>query len=91
MRCMRLSKRAGFRGASCIHPNQVKVANEVFGPSDEEVEEAREIVDAYDAALARGEGAITVRGKMVDVPVADRMRAILSFADAIAARQKAKS
>ena len=88
---MRLSKRAGFRGASCIHPNQVKVANEVFGPSDEEVEEAREIVDAYDAALARGEGAITVRGKMVDVPVADRMRAIISFADAIAARQKAKS
>ena len=48
-------------------------------------------MDAYDAALARGEGAITVRGKMVDVPVADRMRAILSFADAIAARQKAKS
>jgi len=84
---MTLSKRAGFRGASCIHPNQVKVANEVFGPSAAEVEEAREIVEAYDAALARGEGAITVRGKMVDVPVADRMKAILEFADAIAARQ----
>lgn len=85
---MTLSKRAGFKGASCIHPNQVKVANAVFGPSEEEVEEAREIVEAYDEALARGEGAITVRGKMVDVPVADRMRAVLAFADAIAARQK---
>ncbi len=84
---MTLSKRAGFRGASCIHPNQVKMANEVFGPSEDEIAEAREIVEAYDAALARGEGAITVRGKMVDVPVADRMRAILAFADAIAARK----
>ncbi len=84
---MTLSKRVGFRGASCIHPNQVKIANEVFGPSDEEIAEAREIVEAYDAALARGEGAITVRGKMVDVPVADRMRAVLAFADAIAARK----
>ena len=64
------------------------MANAVFGPSEEEVAEAREIVEAYDAALARGEGAITVRGKMVDVPVADRMRAVLAFADAIAARQK---
>ena len=70
---MGLSKRAGFRGASCIHPNQVKVANATFGPSPEEVEEAREVIDAYDKALAAGEGAITVRGKMVDVPVADRM------------------
>jgi len=84
---MTLSKRVGLRGASCIHPNQVKVANAVFGPSDEEVAEARKIVEAYDAALARGEGAITVDGKMVDVPVADRMRKILEFADAIAERQ----
>jgi citrate lyase subunit beta / citryl-CoA lyase len=88
---MGLSKRAGFRGASCIHPNQVKVANATFGPSLEEVEEAREVIDAYDKALAAGEGAITVRGKMVDVPVADRMRAVVEFADAIAARQARKS
>jgi citrate lyase subunit beta/citryl-CoA lyase len=84
---MTLSKRAGFRGASCIHPNQVKIANATFGPSNAEVDEARKIIAAYDEALARGEGAITVDGKMVDVPVADRMRAILEFADAIAARQ----
>ena len=84
---MTLSKRVGLRGASCIHPNQVKVANAVFGPGEAEVAEARKIVEAYDAALARGEGAITVDGKMVDVPVADRMRKILALADAVAARQ----
>lgn len=84
---MTLSKRVGFRGCSCIHPNQVRVANQVFGPSEAEVAEARKIVEAYDAALARGDGAITVDGKMVDVPVADRMRGVLEFADAIAARK----
>ena len=80
------SKRAGFRTASCIHPNQVKVCNEVFGPSEEEIAQARKIVDAYDAALAASEGAITVDGIMVDVPVADRARATLALADAIAGR-----
>lgn len=85
---MRRSKRAGLRSASCIHPNQVKVCNEVFGPSEEEIAQARKIVEAYDAALAAGEGAITVDGIMVDVPVADRARAVLTLADAIAARQR---
>ena len=80
------SKRAGFRTASCIHPNQVKVCNEVFGPSEQEIAQARKIVDAYDAALTAGEGAITVDGIMVDVPVADRARATLALADAIAGR-----
>ena len=52
-----------------------------------EVDEARRVVEAYDEALARGEGAITVDGKMVDVPVAERAKAVLRIADAIAARQ----
>lgn len=83
---MRRSKRAGFKGASCIHPNQVKACNEVFGPSEAEIAQAKKIVDAYDAALAAGEGAITVDGIMVDVPVADRARAVLAFTAAIAGR-----
>jgi citrate lyase subunit beta/citryl-CoA lyase len=82
----RRSKRAGFRMASCIHPKQVKVCNDVYGPSEAEIAQARKIVDAYDVALAAGEGAITVDGIMVDVPVADRARATLAFAAALAAR-----
>ena len=49
-------------------------------------DDPRRAREAYDAALAAGEGAITVDGIMVDVPVADRARAVLAFADAIAAR-----
>ncbi len=80
------SMRAGFRMASCIHPNQVKVCNEIYSPSEAEIAQTRKIVDAYDAALAAGHGAITVDGIMIDVPVADRSRALLAFADALANR-----
>lgn len=83
---VRRSKHMGLRGASCIHPNQVMVCNEEFGPTDEEVASARRIVEGYDAALARGEGAITVDGKFVDVPVAERAKAVIALAEAIEAR-----
>ena len=86
-RIVRRSKKMGLQGASCIHPNQVRVCNEEFGPTETEVDEARRVIEAYDEALARGEGAITVDGKMVDVPVAERAKAVLRIADAIAARQ----
>ena len=86
-RIVRRSKKMGLRGAACIHPNQVRVCNEEFGPTDAEVTQARRVVEAYEEALARGEGAITVDGKMVDVPVAERARAVLRIANALAARQ----
>jgi len=74
---VRRSKRFGFRGAACIHPNQVRICNEEFGASPEEVARAERIVNAYDAALAEGVGAIQVDGIMVDVPVADAARELL--------------
>jgi citrate lyase subunit beta/citryl-CoA lyase len=83
---VRRSRRFGFRGASCIHPNQIAVCNEEFAPSAEEVEAAREIVAAYDTALAAGTGAIKVGGKMIDIPVADAARELLEFHDALQAK-----
>ncbi|MEM7251360.1 MAG: aldolase/citrate lyase family protein, partial [Pseudomonadota bacterium] len=81
---VRRSKQFGFRGASCIHPNQVTVCNEEFGPTDDDVAQAKRIVEAYDKALAAGVGAIQVDGIMVDVPVADAAREVLELAEALA-------
>lgn len=83
---VRLSKRVGLQGASCIHPNQVLVCNEEFAPSDEEVASARRIVEAYEKAHAEGVGAIEVDGKMVDIPVAERAQHLLRLHEAIQAR-----
>ncbi|HTI78844.1 MAG TPA: CoA ester lyase [Acetobacteraceae bacterium] len=86
---VRRSKRFGFVGASAIHPLQVPVLNEEFSPSEAEVERARRMVAAYDAAYAQGLGAVQFEGAMIDVPVVQRAKNVLAQAAAIAARAKA--
>jgi citrate lyase subunit beta/citryl-CoA lyase len=81
-RVVRRSRAFGYRGASCIHPAQIPVINAAFTPSRAEVERASTIVAAYDAAHARGEGAIELDGRMIDVPIAERARALLATYEA---------
>ncbi|MEE6139869.1 CoA ester lyase [Mycobacterium sp. 050128] len=74
----------GFDGKTLIHPTQVAPANELFGPSDNELADAREIVSAYEAAQAAGNSVITVNGRMIEnLHVRDAQR-ILALADLIA-------
>jgi citrate lyase subunit beta/citryl-CoA lyase len=87
---VRRSRRIGFIGASVIHPSQVQILNEEFRPSATEVDHARRVVTAYDKALAEGVGAVTVDGKMIDVPVVERAKALLERETAIAAREEKK-
>jgi citrate lyase subunit beta / citryl-CoA lyase len=84
---IRRSRRLGFVGASVIHPSQIPILNEEFRPSPAEVDHARRVVAAYDKALAEGVGAVTVDGKMIDVPVVERARLVIEREAAIAARE----
>src|SRR5437667_2114700 len=84
---IRRSRRLGFVGASVIHPSQVPILNEEFRASAAEVDHARRVVAAYDKALAEGVGAVTVDGKMIDVPVVERARLLLEREAAITARE----
>ena len=68
----------GYQGKLCIHPAQVALAHQVFTPSAEEVERARRLLAAYDAAAARGEATLDFEGQMVDEPMARRARATLA-------------
>jgi len=68
----------GFRGKMAIHPAQVPVLNEVFAPTPDEVERARRLVAAFDAA--GGEGVIRVDDQMIDAPVVRRARRVLALA-----------
>jgi citrate lyase subunit beta/citryl-CoA lyase len=56
----------GFDGKWAIHPDQIPVANEVFSPTPEEVEEARATMEAYRTAEPEGVGAIGRDGRLVD-------------------------
>ena len=74
------SKALGFEGIGCLHPRQVKIAHEMFAPKPEDVEKAKRIVTAFDEAQAKGIGAISVDGKMVDAPIVERARKVLRLA-----------
>ncbi|KAJ5201331.1 uncharacterized protein N7498_005994 [Penicillium cinerascens] len=70
-------RRLGFNGKQCIHPTQVKTANAIFGPDEEETRWAVRVVIADEKAAAAGRGAWTLDGKMIDVPVAEKARLLL--------------
>jgi len=61
-----LARSLGFDGKWCIHPAQIEVVNEVFSPTEREIEWAKKVVKAYEEASAAGSGSISVDGQMVD-------------------------
>jgi len=70
----RLARALGFRGKACIHPAQLETINRVFAPSEEEIEWARIVVEAFEDQT---EGVLAVNGTMVDRPVVERARRVL--------------
>ena len=66
----------GFTGKLAIHPAQVPVLNEVFSPSQRELEAARQLVDAFESANAAVAG---INGRMIDEAVIKRARRLLDL------------
>jgi len=73
----------GFDGKTLIHPTQIAVANAAFAPTEAEIALARRQIEAYDAAMARGEGVAVVDDKIVENLHVETARATLAKADAI--------
>ncbi len=71
----------GFTGKISIHPNQIPVINEVFTPSKEAVEEAREVIAAFEEHQRNGRGAFAFRGRMMDMPHLTRARKVIERAE----------
>jgi citrate lyase subunit beta/citryl-CoA lyase len=61
-----LARSLGFDGKWCIHPAQIPIVNEVFSPTEAEVQWVKKVVAAYEKANAAGSGAVSVDGMMVD-------------------------
>jgi len=79
LKLVRKAKAFGFTGALGIHPKQIALINTAFNPSPEERAQAQRIVDAYEAAQKNGTGAVALDGKMIDAPIVERARRILSL------------
>lgn len=68
----------GFRGSSCIHPSQVEILNESFKYNQEEINEAREIVNVFNHALEHGRASASYEGKMIDYPHFKKYKQIIN-------------
>jgi citrate lyase subunit beta/citryl-CoA lyase len=69
------SKQLGYEGIMLIHPKHVALANEVFSPTEAEKQEARELIEALAEAEARGLGAVTFKGRMIDKAMVETIKA----------------
>jgi citrate lyase subunit beta / citryl-CoA lyase len=78
---VRAANAFGYTGILCIHPRQVAMTDEELAPSEEEVTRSRRIVEAFDAAVSAGSGAVAVDGQMIDIPVALQAKRVLALGE----------
>jgi citrate lyase subunit beta/citryl-CoA lyase len=74
----------GFDGKTLVHPSQVEPCNEVWSPTEADVEHARRVIDAFEEAVAAGRGVVTVDGRMIENLHVENARRTLAIANAIA-------
>ncbi len=70
----------GLDGKTLIHPSQVDICNEVFAPTNAEVESAAAIIEAFALPENAGKGVIQLNGRMVELLHADMARRTLAIA-----------
>lgn len=84
-------KLMGFTGKLLVHPRHVDPVNQVFSPSKEEIDFARRVIKAYEEAKAKGLGATSLGGRMIDYGSYRRALNLISIAEKISEREKKKS
>lgn len=73
-------KQLGFDGKSLINPRQIDLLHNLYAPTQKEVNHAQLVVEAAEASALEGRGVVSLNGKMVDSPVIERARLVLSRA-----------
>jgi len=77
---VRVSKSLGFKGMGAIHPRQIQVIHEGFAPDPEEIDRAKEVVNAFLEAEEKGLGVVSLGTKMIDPPVVKRAQGTIDLA-----------
>ncbi len=75
----------GCDGKWAIHPAQIPLANEVFSPSAAEVEKAKRIIVAMEAAVREGKGAVALDGRLIDIASIKQAEVLVKTSKLIAA------
>ncbi len=73
----------GYAGKQIIHPDQIGPVHEAFTPNQDEIDEARELLDAVDAAGIEEGGVIGFKGRMIDRPAVEQAKRTVALAEAL--------
>ena len=84
----RVAKALGFNGKASISPRHVDVINQVFSPTQKEIDYAYEVMDAITLAKEQGRGVIALHGKMIDAPIVARAQQTIAAAEALGLRRE---
>lgn len=77
------SRALGFEGMGCIHPGQIGVIHRAFAPSKTEIDKALKVVAAFEEAEQKGLAVVSLGSKMIDPPVVERARRLVTRARAM--------
>lgn len=76
----RRAKGMGFTGKASISPHHIAGINQVFSPTRQEIQYAKEVLEVIDQGRKQGKGAVSLYGKMIDAPIALRAQRVLKLA-----------
>lgn len=79
------SRALGFEGKWAIHPSQAPLANEIYSPTEAQVQWAMEITEEIKKAQAAGRGAFAIRGQLIDLAHLKLAQNILGRCELLAA------
>jgi citrate lyase subunit beta / citryl-CoA lyase len=87
---LRFARGLGYKAKSIVNAEQVPLVNRLLTPSEEEVDQARRIVEHFEAARSAGRDRIEVDGLMIEVPTYLAARRLLQRAHELAAADDRK-
>jgi citrate lyase subunit beta/citryl-CoA lyase len=87
----KLALQLGFKGKQVIHPSQIEPVNSIFSPSRNEIDSAKRLVAAFGEAQARGLGAASFEGRMIDCMSYKQAKDLLGIAEAMAKRESIRN
>lgn len=87
LRDVDIIKRLGFNGKSLINPRQIELLHNAYAPTQEDVDYASRVIAAAEKAEEQGLGVIALNGKMIDAPIVDNAKRVLSRAAASGVRR----
>lgn len=72
------AKNLGMQAKLLIHPKQIELLHRLYMPSEEEIDYSKAIVELFEEALSNGKAAIAYDGKMIDYPVYEQAKRVIS-------------